>query len=772
MMRNSVKVSLIAVFVMLALAVSVSAIPQAVTVADEIEYDSFVPMAALAEEIKGTCGENVTWKLENGILTVSGEGEIDDAETWIDSPWQAYKNDITAIVIEEGITRVGAFTFNSCSKVVSVSLPDTLESIGRHAFSSLAITEITLPENLKIIEIDAFSGNSLLKSVTVPDSVISLGESVFNSCKSLEKAVLGENCSISRLLFYNCYSLKSVEVRNDEFSIGSSAFFKCSLLEKVVSSDNIINVGSHAFYGCTSLKEFDFGAALKRIGDNAFGMCENLEKISLPSTVEKIDGQPFWSCNKLRTGQCRDGMYWLLDNDGKYLYLYGEGDMYDWDDENKAPWYEYISTIEKVITLESVSSIGANAFAGCKNLNEARLYSGISKIGVNAFGMCENLEMLTLSKNVTPEDVSLAFEGCDKLKFGKCGNELYWLYTDNGNLFIYGSGEMTDFADKNACGWNEYEPSIIHVRIQDTVESIGNYAFFGCKVLETINMPYALKKTGVQAFEECVAMKKVYIADLEKWCAVDFRTDKPFHKCASSPFYCGADMIIDDKIVENVTLPEEITDFDIAFAGTNIRSIVIPQGVKEIPDNAFEYCNLLRSVTIPNGVERIGKSAFSDCWNITEINLPSTLRIIDGAAFYGCISMEEIEIPASVETLGNQAFNDCISLRRAIIYPNLKSIGTSVFDNCENLIIYGYKDSPIYDYAVANEISFKVIGWSSSADLNGDGKVTVSDASATLKHLAGYETGIDLNNLDINGDGEITISDVSAILKYIAGYEI
>ena len=126
--------------------------------------------SALAESSEGigatsgTCGENLTWSLdEDGVLTISGAGDMADYTDSAPTPWDARKSAITAVVIESGVTSIGNYAFYRCGNLVELTLPEGLQSIGDNSFHSCG----------------------LLASVTLPDSVVSLGSNCFSYCYAL-----------------------------------------------------------------------------------------------------------------------------------------------------------------------------------------------------------------------------------------------------------------------------------------------------------------------------------------------------------------------------------------------------------------------------------------------------------------------------------------------------------------------------------------------------------------------------------------------------------
>ena len=131
----------------------------------------------------GTCGENLTWELGgDGTLRISGKGEMADYTYDDKAPWDTYRRQVTAIVLEDGVTSIGDYAFYFCSSATAVTIPDSVTSIGKSAFSGCDdLTSVTIPEGVTSIAGYAFSRCYDLINVTIPYSVTSIGDSAFDS---------------------------------------------------------------------------------------------------------------------------------------------------------------------------------------------------------------------------------------------------------------------------------------------------------------------------------------------------------------------------------------------------------------------------------------------------------------------------------------------------------------------------------------------------------------------------------------------------------------
>ena len=112
--------------------------------------------------------------------------------------------------------------------------------------------------------------------------------------------------------------------------------------------------------------------------------------------------------------------------------------------------------------------------------------------------------------------------------------------------------------------------------------------------------------------------------------------------------------------LKSIILPKNVEIIeDLAFYGTFIESISLPESVEILGASAFNSCVYLEEVTLSSNIQEIGRYCFSFCHNLTRINLPSTLKSIGECAFFDCRSLKIITVPESVEFIDSSAFVDC-----------------------------------------------------------------------------------------------------------------
>ncbi len=216
-----------------------------------------MPVSAYADGRNGDAAEaavlknastksELKWSVKKGVLTISGKGDMPDwpveltevdGEYFYDyvkdmPPWYGGNYEVNRVVIEKGITSVGAGAFFRCYDLESVSIPDSVTRIGARAFYEI-----------------------FLETVVIPDSVTEIGEYAFSECIQLSKVKLPRNAVIGANAFSWCESLESVKIPDGVTTVGEYAFAECYNLEKVYMSDSVKKIGKGAFDNCNSLKK-------------------------------------------------------------------------------------------------------------------------------------------------------------------------------------------------------------------------------------------------------------------------------------------------------------------------------------------------------------------------------------------------------------------------------------------------------------------------------------------------------------------------------------
>lgn len=180
--------------------------------------------ATLAITASGTCGNNVTWVLtDDWTLTISGTGDMNDYNAYR-APWYDSRNNITAVIIEDGVTSIGKRAFYGCCNLASVTISKDVVSIGAGVFEYCSsLTSITIPEGVTRIGASAFEYCSNLTDITIPNTVTSIEEHAFYDCKKLDNVILPIGvASIENDAFHGCSSLTNITIPESVTNIGGS----------------------------------------------------------------------------------------------------------------------------------------------------------------------------------------------------------------------------------------------------------------------------------------------------------------------------------------------------------------------------------------------------------------------------------------------------------------------------------------------------------------------------------------------------------------------
>ena len=464
---------------------------------------------------------------------------------------------LTSITIPDSVTGIGGYAFDNCDSLESLTIPfvggnasGTGETHFAYIFGGEFGTAAGVPDSLKtvvitggnIIDEDAFEGCSILTSITIPDSVTSIGIGAFYRCTGLTSITIPNSVkSIGQDAFGFCTGLTSVSIGSGVTSIGSYAFNGCDSLASVnipyvsnwanieftndsanplsngaalyldgeLVTDLIIPSGvstikKYAFYGCSSITTVTIGNTVRSIGSEAFEGCYKLVEVYNRSILDiKPWGGTGYGCvasnamNVFKTV----GQSWLTDTEDGFRFIYDgeEGYLIGYYGE------------ETDITLPE-SFI---AYNGTK-VDEYQIYN-------YAFKWCEDLISVTVSDSVTSIG-SGVFSGCSNLKYNEYDNACYLGNETNPYLVLVKA------KDKNitSCTISEqtktiYESafadcdSLTSITIPDSVTSIGAYAFADCDSLTSITIPDSVTSIGIAAFYSCDGLTSVTFESTSGW---------------------------------------------------------------------------------------------------------------------------------------------------------------------------------------------------------------------------------------------------------------
>ncbi len=471
------------------------------------------------------------------------------------------------------VTAIGSFTFDNCTELTSVTIPESVTAIDMYAFWGCSgLTEITIPNSVTAIGLCTFYRCTGLTSVTIPESVISIGESTFQSCTNLTEVTIGAGVTtIGERAFYGCKSLTEITIPESVTAIGECAFASCdnlkSFMGKFTSKDHhcLVVRDTLITFASDGLIEYTIPDNVKVIGYEAFSSCTNISSVTIPENVTTICDRAFYQCDSLKSVTIGNGVTTI-----------GEDAFYSCD------------KLTSVTIGNGVTTIGEDAFNSCRKLTSVTIGSSVSSVGSWAFWNCWDLNVVHISD----------LDAWWHIEFANAySNPLYYAH----NLYLNGS-------------------PVTELTIPEDITTIDN-RFWNCTSITSVTIPERITTIKSGTFSGCTGLQKFegkFASDNGR-CLVVNDTLVAFALSGLSSY----------------TTPDNITAIgDSAFLGCDIKSITVSDNVTAIGDGAFSYCDSLESATIGSGVTAIGKIIFECSNNITSITIYNPKQIkIDDVAF-------------------------------------------------------------------------------------------------------------------------------------------
>ena len=550
---------------------------------------------ASAISSSGQCGPNVTYTYNSSTkeLVISGEGPMIDYQYESASPF--YYSDIKSVVIEDGVTTIGDWSFYNCYSLASVILPESITSIASSAF---------------------FNTGYYNNSLNWENNVLYIG-----------KYLIKANTSLSG----------SYVIKEGTKLIADYAFASCTYLETIKIPESVNFIGVEILKNTAWFNYRDKGLIV--LDGWAYGYKGSDENVTITfdETVKNITDEAFKNRSNV--------VAFEVDADNPYL-LSENGVLFTKDKT------ELIAAIANNIGSEyaipdTVEIIHSDAFYNCNSLWKITIPASVKSIGTDAF---YKSNWYNRSVYITDLEAWCKIDFADWFANPMC-------YSDYSTLYINGVAQSNITIPATITEIKPYAfyycDSIKTLTIPDSVTTIGDYAFYSCYNLTSVTIPDSVITIGYGAFFDCDGLTSVTLGD-----SVTTIGNSAFQSCNNLTSVTLGDSVttIDDSAFDNcnrlttITIPDSVTTIgDYAFYDCNgLTSVTIGDSVTTIGEWAFYNCDGLTNITLPDTVETIGYRAFADCNNLTNITLSKNLKSIGNYAFSGC-PLKDVYYPGSQE---------------------------------------------------------------------------------------------------------------------------
>ena len=625
---------------------------------------------AAAAVASGKCGDSAKWTLDAaGTLTISGSGKTWDFidEDWnANAPWYdvSLRLRIKKVVVEKGITYVGTWAFYDCSEMTSVSLPTTLETMGASVF--MDCTSLT--------------------SVTIPAGVTSIGGDFFYGCASLKSVTLPDSLwDVGGCTFMDCASLTSVRLPATLLSISWQMFKDCKSLTSLTIPRSVVDVKQDAFSGCTALKNVTYtGTTADWKALTIYSGNEALTRANVRCTGSTVLTAPTLTLSVSKKGQ--PTLKWSAVSGAAGYQIWCSYDSGD----GTGPWYYRLTNLDK----------GTASFTDDRELEKGRTYTYKVRAVTSSGAVGSFSKEVTFTYNPA---ASLAAPTVTAGLDDQGYPALTWpAVPDAARYEVYrAASEDGNFAQLAAVTSNSYTNSAVltdgaayyyKVRALDSDGEAGPLS-------DVVSVTYTARPA-------LVASGKCGESASWKLDADGVLTITGAGPMADYGAY-GPWYIAHLTDIKKVVVQEGVTTIgDHAFANLSyVTSVTIPSSITSIGAHAFEKCRLGGAVTLPEGLTAIGDFAFSGS-GMASLTLPESLRTIGNSAFLFCslreltipdgvtsigtgafcnASLTSVKLPASGVTLGDSLFQECENLTDVTLPADLTVIGPSMFENCGSL---------------------------------------------------------------------------------------
>ncbi len=579
--------------------------------------------------------------------------------------------EITEVIIPEGVKTIGAYAFADMKALTRVVLPSTLERIDQGAFYGCTALKEVAYKNPTTGQIESYNfGN-----------VKFINQRAFENCGLTGNIRLNQVVAIADYSFLNCTKLQGVTLSTGTQSVGAYAFSGAKALKSVEIPAEKIKLGRYAFSGCEALEAISLNVSVVPAG--AFNGCRALTSVTLGKDVAVIAEYAFGG-TAVNAFTVADGNTNLMAQSGKPYLLNAAGDTLVLVAPGIKGAFE--------LTDKKVTAIGTGAFSGNTEITSVQMPQ-VTKVGSYAFAGCKNLVDITLGK--LSEFANHAFYNA--------GIQVAPSFEKNtviGDYAFAGSKlEVVDIADGMTIGAGAFRECRFLARV-----TIGNDVTIGANAfrLDYANgsLSAGVEKRPVKGedvsfyfyiltspMEELTIGKNAVIGDGAFYGAAEITDitlgegavigDRAFYNTAS---LTGIDLSAVQSIGEEAFSGDVLYEFSNDPTAPGVSPVV---ALDEDGNYAYHYyAPALASVDL-TAADSIGKLAFAYCRELENVKLGKKITSIPDSAFMMAEKLSNINLDG-IRSIGSNAFND--AALTSVALPAAETIGTYAFVYCDQLV--------------------------------------------------------------------------------------
>lgn len=535
-----------------------------------------------------------------------------------DGSFLKYTN-LTEVVFDSSLTRVGSGAFDNCKKLRTISITNAndLTSIGAGAFNNcIKLTSNFMLPKLAKIGASAFYNCELISNIDTHGNDINntyitkLPENVFYNCVKLESDfVLPNLANIGARAFYNCEKIEVIDINTDHNGVSKNTlittlpdqvFYNCQKLESDFYLDNLATIGSGVFNNCSEITSLKLDGTFMTLEAGAFYGCGKLETLLLP----------FVGTQKSSSTASANTLFGVIFGSTSYIGALSPTTQ-AWSDSQTANYY--IPTSLKYVNIAGVNSIILyGAFSNCQNIQEITIAGVHTVIRKKTFYHCSNLTSIDISNSTLVSIEEQAFAECPLLTSQFTLSNV----TTLGAQVFYNCSSLTTVT------LNSQKISVIPAE-----------AFYGCSNL-TSSFNLNMTSIGEGAFDGCTKIPSATISS-----TITTINPRIFKNCSllASSFNLPNITSIGESAFEGCG---EIVGMEIGNTTTHLNN-----NITQLPNRVFYNCSkMVAAFNLPN-LTNVGSDVFYNCSEITSLKLDGTFTTLTEGIFYGCGKLTTLLLP-------------------------------------------------------------------------------------------------------------------------------